>query len=523
MPSFLMVVYFLRYHYYIVACVMVILLWGYSAYLRLPYIHAKPYTANDCHNILFSTWEIWDSSGIANCHFAPRQTYHQSGNKFITYFKRLEDQQGNNYYISYPCLSYITTYGVFQILDIHTPNQWSFYLYWTNLVLHLVSTLLLIRLILYQHRSFNGLIAAILAATVYLLLPPMLHLHLHIYFPEMYGQIGLLLVLVFAQTYIHRPTSTQLILLCFATFLLCYSEWLGLFLMISWWIGLCFYPQKSLKKACYWVTLTSCLSYLLTLFQFLSIAGWYQGIRSLVLRLVLRSGYFSTTYSEGGLNIYHHKFLSAFYHAYQNALSYYSYGFVIIICLFLYYRFANYTLQKWSIAEKIILLLAVCSTVMYNSLFINATTLHLHLWAKIAIPFSLLLAFLSIRIFNVIARWQYAFLLSIFVLIAHHSTLQYMPYLRSALPNPTLVAWGKIIQERQDPNAAIFVHLETTHPISNAVFFLTFYAHRNLQTVDSIEQAVQIAQQHQHKKIQYFCFDDNPNQFQLEKVELSTQ
>jgi hypothetical protein len=71
----------------------------------MQYLDKLPPVNNVAHIFMLQTMKIWQQESALKSNFTMKQTFPDKGNKFVTYYKRYMDSEGNNYYVSHPSLS----------------------------------------------------------------------------------------------------------------------------------------------------------------------------------------------------------------------------------------------------------------------------------------------------------------------------------------------------------------------------------------------------------------------------------
>ncbi len=108
--------------------------------IKIPYLTNEVHYNNHGPIITLTTLEIWDEAGITNCNFSPIQTWNNEGDKFISYYKRLEDDSGNNYFVSYPPFAFIFPYIIMKIFYLGASQN---LLIWLSILIHIFSGFLI--------------------------------------------------------------------------------------------------------------------------------------------------------------------------------------------------------------------------------------------------------------------------------------------------------------------------------------------------------------------------------------------
>ncbi len=372
--------------------VFLLILFLISVYIRLPFLTNKVECSDNQYINTLTCLENWKQYGLSAYYFSPVQTYNNPGDKFVTYYKRLEDKKGNNYYVSFPPFAFLFAHFVLKISNIY-PGKLPLQI--INLFLHLLSAVFIYLIIcnLYNKNFKSLFLPAVIAYTVYVFMPVMLYIHTSVYFPEMFGQViwitGIFFTLKLFKN-INYISAKNFWLIGSILFFMIYTEWIGVFYAFT--IALiCFFKRKKNVKYIILfrtVAISSVLSLLLIFVQYSSINGIGNMIHSSSLRFLERSGLFAAKYSDMGINIYS---FSSYIHFFKNinraliGFGYLSILFFIIILLFKKIK------NKINLANKytLLLLLSVLPVIIHFFVFFNANAIHFHFMGRLAVPVSL--------------------------------------------------------------------------------------------------------------------------------------
>lgn len=264
----------------------------------------RPDHRNTAHIFMLTTLSIWDSQGILTYHAAPIQTW-PDAKKFNHYYKRLQDRDGNNYYISHPPLAFIANFAIIKLLNLDIDQQ---SLQIISLILFLAGAFILVWIfrqlsIQPEKRSVYHAMLAVMA--FYLLNPVNLFAHSQHNFSEIWGQFFLILSVA---AWIFHLRSDRVILsrgiLFVSVAMLTATDWMGLTFMAA--LVLVYFKQ--LRKPHIRRGLLVALSAVFfagatVLYQYVSIAGFSEFYRALGVRFLERSGYFGEQYTDMGYHI----------------------------------------------------------------------------------------------------------------------------------------------------------------------------------------------------------------------------
>jgi hypothetical protein len=226
------------------------------------------------------TMEIWEQNGgPAEFGFNPIYTYPDGYVFPRTSLGGVTDENGHNYYVSYPPFAFIFGYYATQILggpdvgSIRTLNLIVHFL--CGLFIYLIFARILARK---GHYKFN--FPGLIAAGIYFLSTGTLWAHSMLFFVDTLGQLWIIMLIylglkLFNTTNKLWPLLTGLFVI---SFLACYTEWLGIFLSFFGGIALFLVwlkqRQKQFLLAFLILGLSSSLALTITIAQYSSIAGW---------------------------------------------------------------------------------------------------------------------------------------------------------------------------------------------------------------------------------------------------------
>ena len=141
-----------------------------SILIRLPFFNKPVRSGNFSQIITLTTLENWETQGLKACHFCPVLTWNNPADKFISFYKRVEDQKGNNYFVSFPPFAFLFAYFVFKIIHL-TLNQLMLEI--LALMLHFISAFFIFQIIQNVLQKNKISLPGILGFTTFVsLLPP---------------------------------------------------------------------------------------------------------------------------------------------------------------------------------------------------------------------------------------------------------------------------------------------------------------------------------------------------------------
>jgi len=226
------------------------------------------------------TMEIWDKNGGPSAFgFNPIYTYPDGYVFPRRSLGGVTDENGWNYYVSYPPFAFIFGYYATQILG--GPDVGS--IRTLNLIIHFLCGLLLYLIfaeILGRNGRYKFNIPGLLAAGIYFLSAGTLWAHSMLFFVDTVAQLWVIF-LIYLSLKLFRKTNTHwplLIGIFVVSFLASYTEWIGIFIAFFGGIAFLFVWFKQRKKqflyAFLLLGLSSSLALGITVTQYSSISGW---------------------------------------------------------------------------------------------------------------------------------------------------------------------------------------------------------------------------------------------------------
>ncbi len=228
--------------YRLVELAVLLLVFTVSVWVRLPNLD-RPLSHNfewlTAHSLIVT--QIWYEQGGARHYFGQRMTFGKQADKYINNAAMSNyradyprDAQGNHYYMSHPSLGLLAPYLVFRTLNI-TPNAPG--LQWFNMFVQLLCAIFLYLIILTSTRERSRLnTPAVLGGTLYLLMPATLWFHSNTYYIEMFVQLPFIVSVYLAILYENSADDASnlqpliLALLGFSLTVTVLSEWIGVVL-----------------------------------------------------------------------------------------------------------------------------------------------------------------------------------------------------------------------------------------------------------------------------------------------------
>lgn len=457
-----------------------------SVAVRAPEISSSRYTANMWHVWMLTTLENWSDRGMADCHYAPIQTWNNPGDKFIDIYPRLVSAQGDNYYVSYPPFAFYFGYAALKIF--HLPMNGAS-LYWINLLLHFITAFFVYYFIqlLTKRKWYELNLASLSGFLIYVFTPCSMLLHGQVFFPEMLSTVILVpLTILFYRIITKEKFATTKIYFLFSIllFFLCYTEWIGVFTAFSFSL-VCWLKRKSkpeLLKLLPWIIIPFVLAISLTVIQYSSIAGFEKYANALWQRFSSRTGYFGTHYSDEGVGIFN---LSSYGSLITNLI--YSFGLLLLLPEILFAK--NIIKNKFrSIKRNKFLLFILFAPAAFHFLaFTNLSFIHSHALAKWVFPLSVCTGLILQSNFEKVKTVRSFYLL--FGVVAINSLLPVIFSIKidSLIPSKDLQYSDDSIRMQSEisPDDAVFIR----ERFSDFAFYCGYYLKRNIAVVKSKGEA----------------------------------
>jgi len=261
--------------------------------------------ANTAHCFMLTTLKIWDNNGMVNFKAAPIQTW-QHAKKFNHYYKRLEDKEGNNYYVSHPPLAFMLNYAILKVFNMPL-NQNS--LQWILIFIFISGSAMLAWMVTRlskQSQKKHSYFVALAAIAFYIFNPVNLYAHSQHNFSEIWGQFFLIATLASWTWYLQSDRLFVVRLLLFgSTALLAATDWMGITLIIA--MILVYFKQLKkphIRFGIILMTISVIITTSFVIIQYSSISGFNDFARALGIRFLERSGFFGSHYTDMGYDIF---------------------------------------------------------------------------------------------------------------------------------------------------------------------------------------------------------------------------
>ncbi|MFH2141536.1 MAG: hypothetical protein ABIJ97_03875, partial [Bacteroidota bacterium] len=333
-----------------------------------------------------TSFENWNEKGLSHYKYAPVLTWQNEGDKFIAYYKRLEDKEGNNFYVSYGPLSYYTIYLLSSMFQ-DVPDKLFILLF--AMLWHFLGAILVFLIIIKicNLRFSITSLPALFGFIVYTFSAPLLYSNIFHFFAENFVLPLALLSILFFIDYIKSEFRLKrfMYLSVFFCFLSIYSEWYGVFLAFVFFLML-FINRKNNKRVLLdmlVVGIVSALAVAVIVFQYSIISGIGDLKSSMSLRFLERSGYFGNTYSDQRMSLINPEAYKLLF--WQFHKSFVPFGY-FIIALFIIFRIRKI---KYEIIEKKSLFLLFTPLALHFLIFFNANVLHFFYMSKLIMVMSI--------------------------------------------------------------------------------------------------------------------------------------
>jgi hypothetical protein len=485
-----------------------VVLWGISLVFRIPYIQDVPPVNNVAHIFMLQTLDIWEEEGPLQSHFAMKHTFSNPGDKAITYYKRYEDADGNNYYVSHPSLVQIIAWmcslgGVF-----HLNNS---LLMIMAMLLHLAGVLFLQRIIrILFSKNKHRASAELLVVIVYLFHPLILYMNTFHFFAESLGQCMLIMMCYVFLNIINKYEKLNIkhyITLVFVSFLFSSAEWMGIFFSASVMIaGFLFRKKGSVYfRAAIAIATGSFLAVVVYLFQHISLQDADTFVRALGIRYLERSGFFGQQYTDMG---YSYSNPESYLLLFRQIAELFT-GIGLVFLLPFITIFTKKTFNSKSISYRILITALFLCCTMYLVVLFSATVTHYIYIAKWVVPLILIFAYAYIGIVQKINSFLVKLAgTGLLILLLVWSVFIFRQK-ASLLVNPDpelLILAQKIAAESHDDESVFYIPRENDP--QTTIIWLSYMSHRNMAVVGS-EQEICSYRANVPEEYVFYYFEDN--------------
>lgn len=470
---------------------------------RVKNIQTRDYPTVIPHLQILQTIRVWDDVGASTHAFLPIQTWSNPNDKFITYFPRLENAQGDNYYVSYPPFAFTLAWAFckvfglpFSVLSITI----------LNLLLQWIAAwcvFAIVRRLLPSQNDQKIYWPGIAAAAVFICNPASMRIFSQVYFSESVGTALLCIFTYFAVCVSQNPASKRnLFGLGLFLFLLTYTEWVGIF------AGLCFgifWGIKSIKNASFrWPFFITCLSViagiLLFAYQLDVITGSGDFIANIKERYLARSGMRDKEKSVGD-TVFKDGLLEWFLSTFKVTM-YAARWFVpcLLLVALIYFKRKKAEIS----ASSYTLFWVIFFMVLINFLALfNFSIMHSYTWVKWGLPLALVVAWCV----HILMREGIMKIIVPVCMVAFFVT-DLIFYHGFSSKDTAPKYWEELteyIKQEAKPDETIYI--TTVSEEIDPAFYLTYYTGRNMMNVQSLEEAQKHAAKIGRSKYVWFNFN----------------
>ncbi|HBG69252.1 MAG: hypothetical protein A2W93_04070 [Bacteroidetes bacterium GWF2_43_63] len=423
---------------------------------------------------MLTTLKAWDSKGLSEYHAAPVQTWPEA-KKFNHYYQRLEDKEGNNYYVSHPPFAFIANYGLIQLFGLSV-NQAT--LQWFLIFIFLAGALLLAWIIKQssQQTEQRYVQLSMLAAMVFYLLNPVnLFAHSQHNFSEIWGQFFLITTLAAWTLYLQSDRVFIVRLLLFLSVaLLAATDWMGLtFVAALFIIYFRQFKKAHIRYGVILVAASALVTYGAVAFQYLSIGGFDALYRALGIRYLERSGFFGSHYTDMGYDVLNPETWLLVLKQIHNILS--GPGYIVVALAVMCFVFAR---KKCGPIDLSVQKIALWTALLFFVAVLSASSIHYIYTARftpfIALAGAALFA-KSIEVFK-----KPGIVIGVFIFLMHLAAFWSTGIYHKSIPEPA-------IKQAQLNATALFIKENkidaiplTNDFVESDIIYLSYKSERNL-------------------------------------------
>lgn len=315
-----------RTHFY-----LLLIVFGISVLIRWPLLSDKAQSWQTGNLFMLTTLEIWEQEGAATYNYSPAQTWPNSGDKHMHLYKRLEDEKGDNYYVSHPPLTFLLGHFWFCISG-NPVSQVPLQI--IGFLLHFLGAITIFKLIF---RLTGDNLASILSFCVFTLYPVVLFGYTFHFFSEIIGISLWLLTAWFVYRIWEKNngSSKHLVILGLLNLLFVYTDWMGVFFTLSVSFYMFFQKGAYSRKLAYTLIGSTLAGLVVIVVQYSSIAGFNEMMHSMGLRFMERSGFFGAKYSDQQLSFFSLNSYKELAEQFHHHMKWLGYVFVLLLSLVL--------------------------------------------------------------------------------------------------------------------------------------------------------------------------------------------
>jgi hypothetical protein len=483
---------------------------------RIKNIQTGDYPTVIPHLQVLQTIRVWDEVGPGTHAFLPTQTWSNPNDKFMTYFERLQNDRGDNYYVSYPPFAFILAWGFckvfglpFSVLSITILNlllQWLAMWFIFGIVKKLIP----------QRENQPLFWPGLAAAAIFICNPASMRIFSQVYFSESVGTFLFCAFAYFAVGATQNPKSFWgLGKMGISIFLLVYCEWIGIFATLCFGI---FWAWKSLRNISFlWPLATLVLfglgGILLFAYQLDLITGSGDFIANLQERYEARSGLRDYEKSVGDTVFkagFWEWFLSTVKGTMYAARWYFP---LLLLTAIVYLKRKNISVALPKLSYGLFAVLFIIVLVNFAAL-LNFSIIHSYTWAKWGIPLSLAVAW-CVHVLMAEKKMTVGvivFMAAFFIT----DLIFYYGFGRIDEASKYMQQQTVFIKENASPDESIFI--TTVSEDGDPTFHLTYYTHRNMSNVRTEEEAKDQAAKRGLQRYVWFDFNQSENRMEAHHI-----
>ncbi len=458
-----------------------IAVYALSVLVRLPMLEERVHIWQTGNIFMLTTLEIWHEKGVSKSYFSPINTWPNAGDKHMHLYKRLEDSEGNNYYTSHPPFSFQLAHAILWITGSKPSHR---ILKGLGLLFHLITATSIFWLVFLLSKNVWSSFIAFAVCTFFPILMYGFTFH---YFSETVG-LGFWAICVASLYWSTKQKSLALwqwILLGLTSFLFVYSDWMGVFFIISALAYLIVSKPELYKKLSTVLTGFAALALLLIFIQYNSIAGVQAFLHSISIRFLERSGFFGKAYSDQQMSMLNPASYQMLVEQFHHLLKWVGYFFVLLSVAFgLMARKKEKTPNP---AFQPLLFLVLIPALLHFAVFFNANVTHYLYHAKWGIVIATLTGLIIGAMPNAWTKWIATGALAISIYAS-------VVFLRNDIPEDPwenyIINMSTPISGSTKPDEAIFIQgAKPEH-----LHYFIYCAKRNMLPAENYEEALQLSQ-----------------------------
>lgn len=479
---------------------------------------------------ILRTMQIIHHDGSLRYLFLPISTFGNKGDKNIVNQFLYKDEAGNYYNVSYPPFGHIMPLLVFYALGV-SPDVLPLQIF--NLVLHFFTALfvyLIVTLITPGQAKGRVNIPALLAFLIYVFAPGCLWFHSNVYTRDILVQPFFVIAIFLTLKILRAPVTNpiRLALLGLVTFLMVYTEWLGLLYAAAFGFYALFrFKSAQPRLAFIVICIASTAALALTLFHYSQIDGLDNIIRYYVHKYFFRSGF--TANSSKGLSYFNMlSYKTVVRHYLMSFLPILLFLLVVLVMFFAAYR-RPFTRASLQMNQRAFLCFYFClmPVILHHALLFNQTAEHEFALLKTGVFIAVFSGFiyykLSMSLFtdpnDENRQLKRHFVHLLFTLVILLSVAQYAYHNRKDYLSYKTI--GEEIAQTAKTDEVVFI--STGRKSTGRKYWirpsLIFYAQRNIARWQSEAAARDLLQQNDCERGIVFHLDDADARARIVKID----